>query len=166
MILNSIPYTLEIRGIPENLYTSTDDVVIKLGERLDVPIMKEEIDILHKLYNRKNNPKSIIIKFINYKKMAQPYRKRTELKNVKLSGLFSTCSVEDVAQSTRIFINENLTLTVQEKDHGKANQKREGMIQRPWSLDSKLYIKTSPSGTLTKIYGLLSSSLCYSWTLC
>ena len=52
--------------------------------------------------------------------MAQPYRKRTELKNVKLSDLFSTCSVADVAQSTRIFINENLTLTVQEKDHEKS----------------------------------------------
>jgi len=75
-------------------------VVTKLGEPLDVPIMKEEIDILHKLYNRKNHPNSIIIKYINYKKMAQPYRKQTELKNVKLSDLFSTCSVADVAQST------------------------------------------------------------------
>ena len=48
----------------------------------------------------------------------------------------------------------------------KANQRREGMVQSPWSLDGKLYIKTSPSGTLTKIYCLFSSSLCYSWTLC
>ena len=93
---------IEIRGIPENLYTSTYDVVIKLGERLDVPIVKEEIDITHKLYNGKNHPKSIIVKFINYKKKAQLYRKRTELKNVKISDLFSTCSVADVAQSTRI----------------------------------------------------------------
>lgn len=102
-------HSLEIHGIPENLYTATDDVVIKLGERLDVPIPKEEIDISHKLYNGKNHPKSIIVKFINYKKKAQLYRKRTELKNVKISDLFSTCSVPDVAQSTRIFINENLT---------------------------------------------------------
>ena len=61
-------HSLEIHGIPENLYTSTDDVVIKLGERLDVPIAKEEIDISHKLYNGKNHPKSIIVKFINYKR--------------------------------------------------------------------------------------------------
>ena len=46
-------HSLEIHGIPENLYTSTDDVVIKLGERLDVPIAKEEIEISHKLYNGK-----------------------------------------------------------------------------------------------------------------
>ena len=44
-------HSLEIHGILENLYTSTDDVVIKLGERLDVPIAKEEIDVSHKLYN-------------------------------------------------------------------------------------------------------------------
>ena len=123
----------EIHGIPENLYTSTDDVVIKLGERLDVPIAKEEIDILHKLYNGKNHPKSIIVKFINYKKKAQLYRKRTELKNVKISDLFSACSVADVAQSTRIFINENLT-QYRRKITKKANQmKREGTIQSAWS---------------------------------
>ena len=34
----------------------------------------------------------------------------------------------------------------------KANQmKREG-IQSAWSLDGKLYVKTSPSGTPTRIY--------------
>ena len=51
--------------------------------------------------------------------MAKPYRKRTQIKNVKLSDTFSTCLVADVAQSTQIFINENLTLTVKEKDHEK-----------------------------------------------
>lgn len=145
-------HSLEIHGIPENLYTSTDDVVMKLGERLDVPIAKEEIDISHKLYNGKNQPKSIIVKFISYRKKAQLYRKRTELKNVKISELFSNPSVADVAQSTRIFINENLT-QYRRKIMKKANQmKREGTIQSAWSLDGKLYVKTSPSGTPTRIY--------------
>ena len=58
-------HSLEIHGIPENLYTSTDDVIIKFGERLGVPIAKEEIDISHKQYNGKNHPKSIIVKFIS-----------------------------------------------------------------------------------------------------
>ena len=35
----------------------------------------------------------------------------------------------------------------------KANQmKREGTIQNAWSSDGKLYVKTSPSGTPTRIY--------------
>ena len=74
-------HSLEIHGIPEKLYKSTDDVIIKLGERLDVPIAKEEIDISHKLYNGKNHPKSTVVKFINYWKKAQLYRKQTELKS-------------------------------------------------------------------------------------
>ena len=35
----------------------------------------------------------------------------------------------------------------------KANQKKkEGTIQTAWSLDGKLYVKTSPNGTPTRIY--------------
>ena len=145
-------HSLKIHGIPENLYTSTDDVVIKLGKRLGVPIAKEEINTSHKLYNGKNLPKSIIVKFISYKKKAQLYRQRTELKNIKISDLFSTLSVADVAKSTPIFSNENLT-QYRRKIMKKANQmKREGTIQSAWSLDSKLFVKTSPSGTPTRIY--------------
>ena len=73
----SVKHSLQTHSIPENLYTSTDDVVTKLG----VPIAKEEMNISYKLYNEKNHSKSIIVKFINYKKKAQPYRKRTELKH-------------------------------------------------------------------------------------
>ena len=47
---------LEIHGIPENLYSSTANVVIKLGKRLNVSISNEDIDISHKLYNGKKKP--------------------------------------------------------------------------------------------------------------
>jgi len=46
--------SLEIHGVPEDLYTSTEDVVIKLGEVLNVPIQSDDIDISHKLYSGKN----------------------------------------------------------------------------------------------------------------
>lgn len=145
-------HTLEIHGIPENLYTATEDVVIKLGERLNVPITNEDIDISHKLFSGKNQPKGIIVKFLSHKKKAQLYRKRIELKNVKISDLFPDCSTADVVQSTRIFINENLT-QYRRGIMKKANKmRRDGMIQSVWSLDGKLYVKTSPSGTPIRIY--------------
>jgi myosin heavy subunit len=144
-------HTLEIHGIPEDLYTATEDVVIKLGERLNVPITNEDIDISHKLFSGKNQPKGIIVKFLSHKKKAQLYRKRTELKNVKISDLFPDCSTADVVQSTRIFINENLT-QYRRGIMKKANKmRRDGMIQSVWSLDGKLYVKTSPSGTPIRI---------------
>lgn len=44
----------EIHGFSENLSLYINGWrVIKLGERPDVPIAKEEIDISHKLYNGK-----------------------------------------------------------------------------------------------------------------
>ena len=45
---------LEIHGVPENSYTSTEEVLLKLGEALNVPIKLEDIEILHKLNARKN----------------------------------------------------------------------------------------------------------------
>lgn len=39
--------SLEIHGIPEDLYTSTEEVIIKLGEQFQVPILPEDIDISH-----------------------------------------------------------------------------------------------------------------------
>ena len=75
--------SLEIHGIPEELYTSTEDVIIKLGEQLQVPISPEDIEISHKLYSGKNNPKNIIVRFISHKKKSQLYKKRTELRKIK-----------------------------------------------------------------------------------
>ena len=88
----------QIHRLPENLYSSTANVVIKLGERLNVSISNEDIDISHKLYNGKNNPTSITVKFTSHQKQTQLYRKRTELKNVKVSDLFSDGSASDSAQ--------------------------------------------------------------------
>ena len=42
--------SLEIHGIPEDLYTSTEQAVIKFGEHLQVDILPEDIDISHKLF--------------------------------------------------------------------------------------------------------------------
>ena len=101
--------SLEIHGIPEEIYTSTEDVIIKLGEQLQVPISPEDIDISHKLYSGKNNPKSIIVKFVSHKKKSQLYKKRTELKEINLADIFPGSSTAAIAKSKGIFINENLT---------------------------------------------------------
>ena len=70
--------SLEIHGIPEDLYASTEQV----------DILPEHIDISHKLFTGKNNPKSIIVKFISHKKKMQLYKKRTNLKKIKLAEMF------------------------------------------------------------------------------
>ena len=91
--------SLEIHGIPEELYTSTKDVIIKLGEQLQVPISPEDIEISHKLYSGKNNPKNIIVKFISHKKKSQLYKKRTDLRKIKLVDMFPGSSMAATAKS-------------------------------------------------------------------
>ena len=60
--------SLEIHGVPEDLYTSAEDVVIKLSELLNGPIQGEDIDITHKIYRGKTKPRNVIVKFKSHKK--------------------------------------------------------------------------------------------------
>jgi len=52
----------------------------------------------------------------------------------------------------RIFINEKLT-TFKKDLLKKANDKRkDGLVLSAWSLDGKIFVKTSPEGDPTRIY--------------
>ena len=60
--------SLKIHDIPEDFYTSAEDVVIKLTELLNKPVRSEDIGITHKIYSGKNKPRNIIVKFITHRK--------------------------------------------------------------------------------------------------
>ena len=76
-------------------------------EALEVPVSSDDIEISHKLYTRDN--KAIIAKFISHKVKTNLHRARRKLKQVKLADVFPGSSYATRAQSTQIFINENLT---------------------------------------------------------
>ena len=78
---------MEIHGIPKEAYTTNEDVVSKPGEASDVPISPGDIEISHQL-NSQNKP--IIVKFLSHKVKSSLYKKRTELKDITVSDLFST----------------------------------------------------------------------------
>ena len=58
--------SVKINGVPEDLYTSAEDVVIKLSELLKEPVQGEDTDITHKISSGKNKPRNIIVKFISH----------------------------------------------------------------------------------------------------
>ena len=97
----------EFHGIPESAYNSTEEAILKIAEALEVPVSSDDIEISHKLNTRGN--KAIIAKFISHKAKTNLYRARTKLKQVKLADVFPESSYATRVQSTRIFINENLT---------------------------------------------------------
>ena len=57
--------SLEIHGIPDEAYTSTEEVVLKLADVLEVPVAPQDIEISHKLKTKSG--KAIIVKFISHK---------------------------------------------------------------------------------------------------
>ena len=59
---------------------------MRVAEALDVEIKPEDIDISHKLFSERE--KSVIVKFISHKIKSKLYRKRTGLKNIKVSDIF------------------------------------------------------------------------------
>ena len=57
--------SLEIHGIPENLYPNTKDAVFKVAEALNVTIVPSEIKICHKLKCNKG-PQPTLVKFLSH----------------------------------------------------------------------------------------------------
>ena len=136
--------SVEIHGIPEDIGISTDKVVCKVAAAVGVQIAQDNIEISHRLY-RKKGTKPIIAKFLNHKDKTKLYKARVQLRNVTLSTLFPSYSSTNLA-GQRIFINENL-MRYRSDMMKFANEKRkDGKIISAWSLDGKIFIKTSPSG--------------------
>ena len=142
--------SLEIHGIPEEAYETTEEVVVKLASALDVPVNPQDIEISHKL--RRKGTKPIIVKFASHKIKTKLYKARTKLKNVSFSDLFpSSNAATRVAASGKIYLFENLT-SYRRKIVKRANEMRnEGLILSVWTMDGKIFIKTSPEGRPTKI---------------
>ena len=99
--------SLEIDGIPEEAYTSTEEVVLKLADVLEVPVAPQDSEMSHRLKTKSG--KAIIVKFISHKVKTTLYRARAKLKNIKLSDLYPGSSYATSTRSGKIFLNENLT---------------------------------------------------------
>ena len=69
---------LEIHGIPEEAYETTEEVVLKLANALNVPVSPQDIEISHKLGRKGAKP--IIVKFVSHKVKTNLYKARTKLK--------------------------------------------------------------------------------------
>ena len=79
------------------------------------------------------------------------YKARTKLKNVSFSSLFPTSTAATRVASGKIYLFENLT-SYRKKIVNRANEMRkDGSILSVWTMDGKIFIKTSPEGRAIKI---------------
>ena len=104
---------LEIRGIPlpstSTDVDQTDDVVLKIGEKIGVPMQKSDILISHRIPSRKQCndegypiPPAIIVKFVKRQTKENLYRARKNLKSISTADL-------GYSVANKIYINESLT---------------------------------------------------------
>ena len=140
---------MEIHGIPEEAYETTEEVVLKLANALNVPVNPQDIEISHKLGRKGAKP--IIVKFVSHKVKTNLYKARTKLKNVSFSSLFPASTAATRVASGKIYLFENLT-SYRKKIVNRANEMRkDGSILSVWTMDGKIFIKTSPEGRPIKI---------------
>ena len=140
----------EIHGIPENVYTSTEEAVLKLADVLNVPVAAEDLEISHKL-KRRNGRRPIIVKFCSHKVKSRLYKARTKLKSVKISDLYPGYASAATKQS-RIFINENLTPYIADLVRRANEMRNDRLLSSVWTLDGKIFVKTSPEGNPVRIH--------------
>jgi len=79
------------------------------------------------------------------------YKQRTMLKNIKASLLFPGHAAAAARLKDRLFINKNLTSCRTEVDSGN-RKRRDGCIHNIWTMDGKLFVKTSPEGNPVRIF--------------
>ena len=73
---NTRKNSLEIHGIPETAYETTEEVVLKLANALDVPVNPQDIEISKKLMRKGAKP--IIVKFVSHKIKTNLYKAQAD----------------------------------------------------------------------------------------
>ena len=144
--------SLELHGIPEDIDLSTDEVVCKVAQAIGVELIPENIEISHRLY-RKKGPKPIIAKFCSHKVKTKVYKARVNLKNITLSSIFQRYAAS-AQGNQRIFVNENLTRYRGEMMKLAIKKRKDEKILSTWSIDGKIFIKTSPAGRPRQMFSI------------
>ena len=138
--------TLEIQGIPDQCYSTTEEVVLKLASVLNVNVNPTDIEISHKLKCRGNSSSPIIVKFLSHKVKTSLYKERVKLTNVKVTDLFPGYSNAVSSDGPCIFFNENLTAYRRKLVSRASEMKRDRLLTSFWTIDGKIFVKTSSSG--------------------
>lgn len=141
--------SLQIVGITESI-RENENVVLEIADTLDLQVKPDDIDICHRVKRKKSSP--IIVRFVSHKVKSSFCKQRVRLRNVQFADIFPDATAADRVQASKIFINENLTAFRRELV-GKANaRKQELSLLGAWTIDGKVFVKTSPEGRPIRIY--------------
>ena len=149
--------SLEFHGIPDEVNMSTDQVVCKIAQAIGVETQENDIEISHRI-GRKRGDKPVLAKFVSHKVKSRIYKARTNLTAISVQSLFPGPSISVVSETTvrpkGIYINENLTPYRKEMMSLAVEKRHDGKINKVWTLDGKIFIKTTPTGNPRLMFSL------------
>ncbi|XP_066913836.1 putative leucine-rich repeat-containing protein DDB_G0290503 [Clytia hemisphaerica] len=122
---------INIFGIPRKVNEDTDDIVLRIAERLDMELYLEDIEISHRTSTKEKAP--IIVKFNSRRMRNEMWDARWDLKH------FTTKDI-GFQEENSIFINESLTEHNREIFKDAWNKlKKPGYFERVTTIDGITY---------------------------
>lgn len=122
---------IKVSGITEKNGEDTDKIVLELAKDIGIDLKAEEISRSHRLPNRQNrSPRDIVVRFTTYNKRQKILKARKNLRNKR----------------DHIYINEHLTKQRSDLAYNARKLKKEGLIDDTWTMDGKIFVKTSRNG--------------------
>ena len=138
---------LVIRGVPEESQENLEETVVNLARKLDVPIVNDDVEIVHRMPSKSTESRPIIVRFWNYKHKQRLYAARFKLRNLRLSDITGGSR-----HNSPIFITESLTRKRSQilaacLQARKSSEK----VESVWTMDGKIFIKEHFSGKALRI---------------
>lgn len=129
---------LEIHGIPETPYESTDQIVKDIGKLIDVSIGDGDISISHRLPSRRKNgrPQVIIAKFVQRTTRDSLYNARRVLKDFDTTKLGHAYSSKN-----KIFLNESLTPRSRALFYEVRQFQKTEQFKSSWTKNGQVYLR-------------------------
>ena len=135
---------LEIHGIPlppkeRNIKENTNDLVIKIGDKMGVPVSPEDISVSHGIstsqkYQGKRSAPAIIVKFARRDTKEMFYRGRKELRGLTTKDF-------GFSDENNIFINESLTEANKELFKATLKVKKHYRYDNIWTTNGKISLR-------------------------
>ena len=140
---------VEIRGLPVGSEcANTNDVVLKVAEKIGVDLVPSEISVSHPLPSRTVPTKqggntrlnAIIVKFVRRDVKEKFYHARKNLKNL-------TASDFGYQSMNKVYINENLTRKNKELFNSTLKIKKEKGFKYIWTNQGRIYLRKNEASS-------------------
>lgn len=127
---------LEIKGLKAEADENLMQVLNRLGERVGEPIDSNDVEVIHRVPQRKNDTdKNVIVQFV--------WRTKRDVVLQKSRKLRLSCTDFDVSSSAPVFINEHLCPDLKRLLGKTVKRRREHGWKFSWTKNGRIFVRKS-----------------------